>query len=56
MMKIHTVNGYHLAGNDFLTLAINMDDPQDAHWFRPSNDPGLELTAWERAIVWTSPG
>jgi len=52
------VGEYMIAGNDFVAIAINMSNPQDAHWFTPGRsvcDDG-DVTAWERAEVWASPG
>ena len=40
-MKTITISGYEIAGNDFVSIAINMKDP---------------MTAFDRAIAWTSPG
>jgi hypothetical protein len=58
-MKTETVNGYEIAGNEFLAIAINVENPKDAHYFTPGEQPFPSipgLDAFERAVVWTSPG
>ena len=56
-MKTTIVNGYHVAGNDFVAIAINENDPKDAHYFvEPCTSFGEPLPAYERAIAWTSEG
>ena len=51
-MDIATVNGYEVAGNAYVAIAINISDPADAHYFVGTADGG----AFDRAIAWTSPG
>ncbi len=57
-MKTETVNGYHVAGNEHLAIAINVTDPTDAHHFTPRNegDDLTDMNAWDCAIAWTAPG
>jgi len=57
-MKTKTVGDYMLAGNEFLAIAINVNDPQDAHWFTPreEGDPLTDMRAFERAGAWAAPG
>lgn len=56
--RVKTVNGYWIAGNDTLAIAISLTDPKDAHYFDPYTveSAGFELGAFEVAIAWTSPG
>ena len=53
-MKTTLVNDYHVAGNEFIAIAININDPKDAHYFTPCK-VGLNH-AYEQAMVWTSLG
>lgn len=58
-MKTLNVNGYSVAGNDFVAIAINLHDPEDAHYFtyvthEDGNTP--DMTAFDCAVTWTSPG
>lgn len=57
-MKYQHVNGYYVAGNEFVAIAINDGDPEDAHYFTPHIEAvdGIDLGAFDRAIAWTSPG
>ncbi len=57
-MRNQTVNGYYVAGNDYLAIAINVYDAKDAHYFTPHTveTASFEMTAFDRAIAWTSPG
>jgi len=58
-MDTRVVNGYEVAGNEFLAIAISIDDPEDAHWFtRDVGDSILDpdCSAFKRALAWTSPG
>lgn len=58
-MKIQIINNYYVAGNENLAIAINTKNEKDAHYFimRNTGDPDdFKQTAWEQAVVWTSPG
>jgi hypothetical protein len=57
-METLNVNGFSLAGNDFLTIAINDLDPEDAHYFfyTKGEGPDPDITAMDNAVAWTSPG
>jgi hypothetical protein len=52
-MEIITVNGYEVAGNAVLAIAISVSDPADAHCFTPDD---VHASAFDRAVAWTSPG
>lgn len=54
-MNTTIVNGYHVAGNYYIAIAINVNDPKDAHYF--TDDPlNPNKGAFNIAIAWTSPG
>ncbi len=61
-MQTETVNGYRIAGNYHIAIAINVDDPTDAHYFEPQEkikwgaDFIPDMGAYDCALVWTSPG
>jgi len=56
-VKTINVNGFEVAGNAFLAIAINDDDPTDAHWFLPGDPDQDEIEdAFLAAVTWTSPG
>ena len=52
-MNFITTNGYRIAGNAYLAIAININDDTDVHYFTIS----AEIPdAFNRAIAWSSPG
>jgi hypothetical protein len=53
-MDIITINGYDIAGNEHVAVAINTNDPADAHHF--TRDPDCHDSAFARAVAWTNPG
>lgn len=57
-MKHITKHGYYISGNEFLAIAINVDNPADAHYFTPQTmeEDGIEQDAFTRAIGWAYPG
>ena len=57
-MKTCCVDGYHVAGNEHVAIAISVEDPSDAHLFTPHTmaEDYVDMGAYDRAIVWTSPG
>lgn len=50
-MKTTIINGYHVAGNEYLAIAINVEDPKDAHYFIPVKI-GMN-NAYDQTIWWT---
>ena len=46
--------GYHITGNKYLAIAINIEDPQDCHYF--TIDPDVNNNAFIRAQGWAYPG
>ena len=54
-METLTVNGYKIAGNAHLAIAINTENPEDAHSFTPDEHEPF-LNAFDCAVRWTSPG
>lgn len=52
-MKTINTNGFEVAGNAFLAIAINDEDPTDIYWFLPDNN-GVK-DAFLQAVTWVSP-
>ncbi len=46
-MKQKIANNYHVAGNDYVAIAISLTDDSDPQWV---------CGAYDKAIAWTSPG
>ncbi len=57
-MKQKIANNYHVAGNDYVAIAISLTDDSDAHYFigPDDSDPQWVCGAYDKAIAWTSPG
>ena len=53
-METITIHGYHIAGGKHIAIAINVDDPTDAHYFTIDSD--VNDNAYVRAIGWAYPG
>lgn len=53
-MEIKIIHGYIIAGNQFIAIAINVDDSKDVHYF--DIDPEVNNNAFIRAIGWAYPG
>ena len=49
-MRVCIYYGYHIAGNENIAIAINVDDPYDAHYF--TRDPEVNDNAYIRAMGW----
>lgn len=58
MWRTTFVNGYHVAGNDHVAIAVHGEHAGDAHYFvRYNKDASLPpMSAYYRAIAWTSAG
>jgi hypothetical protein len=54
MMNTRVVNGYEVAGNEFLAITISLDNPEDVHWF--TRDLDCHDDAFKRAVAWAGPG
>lgn len=52
-MKTLIVNGYYVAGNDYVAIAISVTDEEDSHYFYYLDNG---LNAFDSAVAWTSPG
>ena len=53
-MEIIEINGYEIAGNENVAIAISVGDPADTHYF--TRDPDCHDSAFNRAVAWTSEG
>ena len=49
-METITYHGYYIAGNKYLAIAINVNDPTDVHYF--DIDPDVNNNAYIRAQGW----
>jgi hypothetical protein len=49
-MNTITYHGYHIAGNKYFAIAINVNDPSDVNWF--DIDPDVNNDAFIRAQGW----
>ena len=49
---------YIVTGNDYIAIAVNIDNPKDAHYFTPHTKEidDIEMTAFDRAVGWCFPG
>ncbi len=56
-MNTTTVGEYEIAGNDYVAIAINVNNPDDAHYFiyEAPGDHNLS-SAFDKAVAWASPG
>ena len=53
-MQIEIYHGYYIAGNKYIAIAINIDNPEDVHYFHI--DPDVNNNAYVRAKGWAFPG
>ncbi len=53
-METCIYQGYHIAGNINLAIAISVTDPSDCHWF--DRDPDVNNNAYIRAKGWAWAG
>ena len=49
-MQTAIYHGYYIAGNKYIAIAIDVDDPTDAHHF--TIDPDVNNNAYIRAQGW----
>lgn len=58
MIKIEFHNGYIVVGNDCVAIAVNVADKTDSHYFGSLTEDknGIDMTAFDNAVSWTSPG
>jgi len=54
VVKAERVGEYEIRGNQHIAIAINVNDPKDAHYF--TIDPEVNNDAFIRACGWAYPG
>lgn len=55
-METSNVNGYEVAGNDYLAIVINEENEKDTYIFTPKlgEDGLIESSALTRAYAWVN--